>query len=285
MHRRCDGFNLQCTEHQKIRQPDLLLCVLVEGQRAEWQHFVLSSEDNTTHNQATCCICVLLRKLGARTYACHKLCVSKIWSRWPNGDLLSQGLIAISSVSVLERGAPAREKDSDAGASRGLPLSRDCNLVLSAWRREREGEKEGAASLYPAWAQARLEGKTMKKRKKWQKWHISLRIRCQSDKLLSALIPNSDVISFKPCHRVSCSKFFHFPGLFSVRERQVCVSQALSCNKPKWNSPLSDISKDQMHYIIQCTSFFFFIVVPQWAIIYKIFYSPSAVRCMIWLWT
>lgn len=43
---------------------------------------------------------------------------------------LSQALI--STVTVLVHGAPEREKGQRQGASRALPLSRDCNSVLRA---------------------------------------------------------------------------------------------------------------------------------------------------------
>lgn len=52
-------------------------------------------------------------------------------------------------VSVPVHGAPEREKDSDTGASRGLPLSGDCNLECIE---EREGEETRETEL-PACSQ------------------------------------------------------------------------------------------------------------------------------------
>lgn len=94
--------------HDLLKQPNLLLCAKAEGMTAELHP------------------CTLLQcELRDNNF----LAFSRVD---PAATSFSQGLNIINTVSVFAHGAPEREKGQRQGASRGLPLSRDCNSVLRA---------------------------------------------------------------------------------------------------------------------------------------------------------
>lgn len=169
----------------------------------------------------------------------------------PVATSFSQGLNIISAVCVC-----ARRTSEGKGQRRGEPAEDFLCLEIVT----QCGEYKGRERL--SW-QDKVQSKIVSEVKTGVKLRRTKKAASKpTDPVWRWKFPNELLLipvffpfSLQPCHHVSYSKSFHFPGLFSTGERQVCVSQAL---KPKWNSLLCYISKDLVHYIIQFINPFLF---------------------------